>query len=102
MCETYKFSEKNPIDSFNCNQGFSHLVLGNNDQASNGVGSNSEESINGDGEAVRSVRIPYDLTPSLKISAVLTELGLMPSSSVAVILREFKKFDFTGVTPIGE
>jgi translation initiation factor eIF-2B subunit delta len=54
VCQTYKFSEKNPIDSFNCNQGLSHLV----------TETGPEE------EVLRSVRIPYDLTPSLKISAV--------------------------------
>jgi len=82
LCQTYKFSEKNPIDSFNCNQGFSHLVM-----------KDKKEENNGKEKEMFTIRIPYDLTPSLHISSVITELGLIPSSSVAVILREFEKFD---------
>ena len=70
VCQTYKFSERNAIDALNINQEFSHLTL---------------KKENSDENDDLTIRIPYDLTPSLHISAVITELGLIPSSSVAVI-----------------
>lgn len=70
VCQTYKFSERNAIDALNINQEFSHLTL---------------KKENSDEMDDLCIRIPYDLTPSLHISAVITELGLIPSSSVAVI-----------------
>lgn len=51
VCQTYKFSERNAIDSLNCNQEFTHLTLSKDTDEK----SENEELF---------IRIPYDLTPS--------------------------------------
>ncbi|KAF9915610.1 hypothetical protein FBU30_001862 [Linnemannia zychae] len=110
-CETYKFSERVQLDSFVQNE------IGNpdelvNDQNNNFGHSNtrchaSVRSYAGNGDAstgaagggvlvgwresrdLKLLNLLYDLTPSEFVTVVITEVGLIPCTSVPVILREF-------------
>ena len=44
---------------------------------------------------LRVINILYDLTPSSFVSAVVTEMGILPPTSVAVLLREMNPQDTT-------
>lgn len=44
--------------------------------------------------ATSSLQLLYDLTPAKRISGIVTELGLVPPSSVAVLLREMNPQEF--------
>ena len=70
LVSSFKFSDKTLIDSLVVNE--------------------SNYDVN---DPDRVIRLEYDLVPSRLISLLITEIGLMPPTSVPVILREFK-FDF--------
>ena len=76
MCEVYKLCKKVQLDSITYNELYS----------SNNSGSE------GDNEAANTNRLDicYDLTPEKYVSAVITEVGMLPTSSVAVLLREME------------
>ncbi|KAI7830565.1 hypothetical protein BC939DRAFT_483021 [Gamsiella multidivaricata] len=110
-CETYKFSDRVQLDSFVQNE------IGNpdelvNDQHNNyghsstrchgsvrGSSSSTAASTHGPASGVLSewresrdlklLNLLYDLTPSEFVTVVITEVGLIPCTSVPVILREF-------------
>ncbi|KAG0306946.1 hypothetical protein BGZ98_001424 [Dissophora globulifera] len=112
-CETYKFSDRVQLDSFVQNE------IGNpdelvNDQYNNyghsstryhdsvrGSSSSTAAATNGtkgsggvlsDWKELRDLKLLnllYDLTPSEFVTVVITEVGLIPCTSVPVILREF-------------
>lgn len=67
LISSFKFVEKTLIDSLVVNE--------SNYDANNQLGI---------------VNLEYDLVPSRLISLLITEIGLMPPTSVPVILREFK------------
>jgi translation initiation factor eIF-2B subunit delta len=69
-CETFKFSEKAPLDALAVNE------LGDPDEIAVG-----HDVLN----------LVYDLTPVEFIDMVLTEVGCIPPTSVPVVLRESKK-----------
>lgn len=50
VCQTYKFSEKNQIDSISCNKGIENVILGQEDMMRP----------NGGGVGDRHIKIPYD------------------------------------------
>ncbi|KAG0199741.1 hypothetical protein BGX28_007027 [Mortierella sp. GBA30] len=107
-CETYKFSDRVQLDSFVQNE------IGNpdelvNDQSNNyghsstrchdSVRGSNNSTANGAGGGVltgwresrdlKLLNLLYDLTPSEFVTVVITEVGLIPCTSVPVILREF-------------
>ncbi|KAG0267026.1 hypothetical protein BG011_009774 [Mortierella polycephala] len=110
-CETYKFSDRVQLDSFVQNE------IGNpdelvNDQNNNyghsstrchdsvrGSDTSATSASKGAGGGVLSgwresrdlklLNLLYDLTPSEFVTVVVTEVGLIPCTSVPVILREF-------------
>ncbi|GMI43922.1 hypothetical protein TrCOL_g13379 [Triparma columacea] len=69
-CEGYKFTNKVQLDSI------THNELGSVE----GMGGGGEDKLN----------LLYDLTPSELVGGVVTETGLLPGSSVAVLLREME------------
>ena len=72
--ETYKMSHRTQLDSITNNE------LGNpNDILASGQDKN-----------LRVMNLLYDLTPSHMVSAIVTEVGMLPPTSVAVLLREMK------------
>ncbi|KAF9209350.1 hypothetical protein BGZ49_005044 [Haplosporangium sp. Z 27] len=105
-CETYKFSDRVQLDSFVQNE------IGNPDELvndhNNNYGHSStrfHESVHGNSSGAGSsagvlsgwkesrdlklLNLLYDLTPSEFVTVVITEVGLIPCTSVPVILREF-------------
>ncbi|KAG0272250.1 hypothetical protein BGZ95_012005 [Linnemannia exigua] len=104
-CETYKFSERVQLDSFVQNE------IGNPDELVNDQNNNfghsstrCHPSVRGSAGAaaaggvlsgwkesrdLKLLNLLYDLTPSEFVTVVITEVGLIPCTSVPVILREF-------------
>ncbi|KAF9349445.1 hypothetical protein BGX26_012257 [Mortierella sp. AD094] len=108
-CETYKFSDRVQLDSFVQNE------IGNPDELVNDHNNNyghsstrCHDSVHGSGNGtaasaansgvlsgwkesrdLKLLNLLYDLTPSEFVTVVITEVGLIPCTSVPVILREF-------------
>ncbi|CAG8502939.1 5046_t:CDS:2 [Paraglomus occultum] len=87
-CETYKFTDRVQLDSFVWNEegNPSELVnISNNPipkpgPLSSWLGQSDLKLLN----------ILYDVTPSKYITMVITEVGMIPCTSVPVVLREYK------------
>lgn len=74
LCESFKFSDKSQIDGLIVNKGVTTVV---------------EEQT----DSFNHISFSFDLTPQKLISLVVTETGVVPPSSVSVILREFSIYD---------
>lgn len=85
LCETYKFCERVQLDSI------THNELGDPDQL---VHNQATENMLKEWRTIPSLKLLnliYDVTPTRFINMVITELGLIPPTSVPVIIREFWK-----------
>lgn len=82
LIKTYKFSEKTEINAFNQNYNFRDV---DNFYGASGAGTQTGADM---------IQLKYDLVKSSLISLLVTEVGLMPSTSVPVILEELKKDEF--------
>jgi translation initiation factor eIF-2B subunit delta len=81
-CETYKFTERVQLDSFVFNE------LSNPEDL---VSTSLERNPLQDWQATSSLKLLnliYDVTPAHYITAVVTELGLIPCTSIPVVLRD--------------
>lgn len=77
MCaETYKISNRVQLESINSNE-----ILNNNNE-------NNENDGNSESNKVKVLNLLFDLTPASFVSGIVTEFGIVPPSSVAVLLRE--------------
>ena len=73
MCaETYKISNRVQLESITSNE----------------LGRNRRNATSPEHENMLDLNILFDLTPASFVSGIVTELGLVPPSSVAVLLRE--------------
>ncbi|EXX59216.1 Gcd2p [Rhizophagus irregularis DAOM 197198w] len=88
-CETYKFAEKVQLDSFVMNE------QGNPDEMVNISTTSTPKAGLLDGwlhkPDLKLLNLLHDLTPSKYITTVITEVGMIPCTSVPVILREYKQ-----------
>ncbi|CAD8104477.1 unnamed protein product [Paramecium primaurelia] len=75
FCESYKFSEKSQIDSLSWNE-IAQLEYGNENQQ------------------YTSLSLRYDITQSNYINMIVTEVGLIPATSVKAVIGEFKKYNY--------
>jgi translation initiation factor eIF-2B subunit delta len=98
--ETYKMSHRTQLDSITNNE------LGNPNDilrlAPSAAATTSSTTTTGGGggrhhqhdyyyhQNLRVMNLLYDLTPSHMVSAIVTEVGMLPPTSVAVLLREMK------------
>ena len=91
-CETYKFCERAQLDSICFNDkttvgkpssGHGH---GDDKAKANGFGSGRPAGL---GDGVEVLQLAYDITPAAAVTAVVTEVGMIPPSSVPVIIREY-------------
>jgi len=74
-CETHKFSEGVMVDGFSKNELVPVSIAKNNPNSKDTASSQNLEKLN-----------PlYDLTPPTYITAVVTEVGLIPPSSISSI-----------------
>ncbi len=97
-CETYKFSDKVQLDSICWNEigdpselarGAPATAGGNASPAAAGAGA----AAGGGARQPKLLNIRYDLTPMKYVSLVITEVGMIPSTSVPVLIREYNKDD---------
>eukprot|EP01113_Clastostelium_recurvatum_P012267 TRINITY_DN1635_c0_g1_i1.p1 TRINITY_DN1635_c0_g1~~TRINITY_DN1635_c0_g1_i1.p1 ORF type:complete len:676 (-),score=142.98 TRINITY_DN1635_c0_g1_i1:27-2054(-) len=79
-CETYKFSERVQMDAITFNQ------LGDPDALQGEALKDWQQQ-----PALKLLNLMYDLTPMEYIAMVITEVGMIPPTSVPVILREYRK-----------
>jgi len=77
-CETYKITHRVQLESITCNE------LGDPREVANVNGKILHEGV-GD---LKMINLVYDLTPSKFVSGIVTEVGILPPSSVSVLLRE--------------
>ncbi|XP_076897883.1 uncharacterized protein LOC143551307 isoform X2 [Bidens hawaiensis] len=86
-CEAYKFHERVQLDSICCNE------LGDPDAISKVRG---REEVNhlkdiANNENLQLLNLTYDVTPSDYVSMIITDYGMIPPTSVPVIVQEFRK-----------
>jgi len=81
-CETYKISNKVQLESI------THNELGDPEALSGGSKKGGD-----DVENLKRLNLLYDVTPSEYVSGIVTELGIIPPTSVAVLLREMNPQD---------
>ena len=105
-CETYKFCERVQTDSFvfnelgNCRSRLlpSLIILDLGDpndlvadhpalKAAMSTTSSSNPPLTSSNPNLNILNMTYDVTPPTFISAVITELGILPCTSVAVVIR---------------
>uniref|UniRef100_A0A7S4QQ98 Translation initiation factor eIF2B subunit delta n=1 Tax=Ditylum brightwellii TaxID=49249 RepID=A0A7S4QQ98_9STRA len=110
-CETYKISSRVQLESITGNE------LGNPDDVvctSTCAMDHSLDNVNNNNKAKDSVltdwkdrpnlkllNLLYDLTPSEYVSGIVTEVGILPPTSVAVLLREMNPQDNDSVFKSG-
>jgi translation initiation factor eIF-2B subunit delta len=90
-CETYKFSDKSQLDSLTRNEISKpeELTIPDREDVKqrfikSGLYANNQYA---NGASV--LNLTYDVTPGEWIDVVVTEVGLLPCTSVPVVLREF-------------
>eukprot|EP01090_Pellita_catalonica_P022391 TRINITY_DN8683_c0_g1_i2.p1 TRINITY_DN8683_c0_g1~~TRINITY_DN8683_c0_g1_i2.p1 ORF type:complete len:604 (-),score=113.70 TRINITY_DN8683_c0_g1_i2:1192-3003(-) len=83
-CEKYKFCERVQLDSICFNE------LGNPDVL---IGETSELREWKTNPHLRLVNLIYDVTPSNLVTMVITEVGMIPPTSVPVVIREYSYFN---------
>ncbi|KAK9748201.1 hypothetical protein RND81_02G042900 [Saponaria officinalis] len=86
-CEAYKFHERVQLDSICANE------LGDPDAISKVPGRNDVNYLDGwlSKENLQLLNLLYDVTPSDYISMIVTDYGMVPPTSVPVIVREYRK-----------
>ncbi|XP_074317232.1 translation initiation factor eIF2B subunit delta-like [Silene latifolia] len=86
-CEAYKFHERVQLDSICANE------LGDPDAISKVRGRRGVNYLDNwtSKENLQLLNLLYDVTPSDYISMIITDYGMVPPSSVPVIVREYRK-----------
>ncbi|MCO5589110.1 hypothetical protein L7F22_043076 [Adiantum nelumboides] len=86
-CETYKFHERVQLDSICFNE------LGDPDALVKVPGKKDSSELEGwsQNSHLQLLNLTYDATPADYVSMIITELGMVPPTSVPVILREYRK-----------
>ncbi|EYU44301.1 hypothetical protein ABFS82_08G040500 [Erythranthe guttata] len=86
-CEAYKFHERVQLDSICSNE------LGDPDAISKVSGRNEINALDGwaNTENLQLLNLTYDATPSDYVSMIITDYGMIPPTSVPVIVREYRR-----------
>ncbi|XP_047091984.1 translation initiation factor eIF-2B subunit delta-like [Lolium rigidum] len=86
-CEAYKFHERVQLDSICSNE------LGDPDVISKVPGRADLDHLKNwtDKENLQLLNLTYDATPSDYVSMIITDYGMLPPTSVPVIVREYRK-----------
>ncbi|CAI0451149.1 unnamed protein product [Linum tenue] len=86
-CETYKFHERVQLDSICSNE------LGDPDVICKVRGRDEINFLDGwtNGNNLQLLNLIYDATPSDYVSMIITDYGMVPPTSVPVIVREYRK-----------
>ncbi|GLI64185.1 hypothetical protein VaNZ11_007377 [Volvox africanus] len=90
-CETHKFNERVQLDSI------THNELGDPEALSVVPGKPEVTALEGwcDHPRLRLLNLKYDVMPAEYVTMVVTEFGMVPPTSVPVILREFRQSEQT-------
>ncbi|MCL7044791.1 hypothetical protein MKW94_009430 [Papaver nudicaule] len=86
-CEAYKFHERVQLDSICSNE------LGDPDSVAKVVGRKDVNYLDNwaNNENLQLLNLLYDATPSDYVSLIVTDYGLVPPTSVPVIVREYRR-----------
>lgn len=86
-CEAYKFHERVQLDSICSNE------LGDPDAISNVYGRDDLNHLKdwAKSENLQLLNLIYDATPSDYVSMIITDYGMIPPTSVPVVVREYRK-----------
>ncbi|KAL0332270.1 UNVERIFIED_CONTAM: Translation initiation factor eIF-2B subunit delta [Sesamum calycinum] len=86
-CEAYKFHERVQLDSICSNE------LGDPDAISKVSGRKEINTLDGwaNSETLQLLNLMYDATPSDYVSMIITDYGMIPPTSVPVIVREYRR-----------
>ncbi|KAL2241596.1 UNVERIFIED_CONTAM: Translation initiation factor eIF-2B subunit delta [Sesamum indicum] len=86
-CEAYKFHERVQLDSICSNE------LGDPDVISKVSGRKEINTLDGwaNSENLQLLNLMYDATPSDYVSMIITDYGMIPPTSVPVIVREYRR-----------
>ncbi|KAG2714936.1 hypothetical protein I3843_03G055300 [Carya illinoinensis] len=86
-CEAYKFHERVQLDSICSNE------LGDPDVISEVPGRDDINYLDGltNSENLQLLNLIYDVTPSDYVSMIVTDYGMVPPTSVPVIVREYRR-----------
>ncbi|XP_062204338.1 probable translation initiation factor eIF-2B subunit delta isoform X2 [Phragmites australis] len=86
-CEAYKFHERVQLDSICFNE------LGDPDAISRVPGGDNLSHLKNwvDIKNLQVLNLKYDITPSDYVSMLITEYGMLPPTSVPVVLREYRR-----------
>jgi translation initiation factor eIF-2B subunit delta len=100
--ETYKISNRVQLESLTVNElGISRSSSNynnnkeNNAAAGSGGGGEIRDDSSGGKDVLKRLHLLYDLTPAQFVSGIVTEFGIVPPTSVAVLLREMNPHDVT-------
>ena len=85
-CETYKISNKVQLESITQNELGNPRDLLLNNKANTQRDDENQKSSNP--KNLKAANLLYDVTPDKFVSGIITELGIIPPTSVAVLLRE--------------
>ena len=86
-CETYKISARLQLESITYNELGDPAVVWNHNNDDHYNKDVVDVSMNVDPN-LSALHLVYDLTPAEFVSGIVTEMGILPPSSVAVLLRE--------------
>jgi translation initiation factor eIF-2B subunit delta len=93
-CETYKFHERVQLDSIGFNElGDPDELLRTEQDGTNASGSLADWR---DLPNIKLLNLLFDTTPSTFVTMIITEVGMIPPTSVPVILREYSQREDTG------
>nr|CAD1818470.1 unnamed protein product [Ananas comosus var. bracteatus] len=86
-CEAYKFHERVQLDSICSNE------LGDPDVIAKVLGRKDLNHLSNcvDNENLQLLNLMYDVTPSDYVSMIITDYGMLPPTSVPVIVREYRR-----------
>nr|CAD1818402.1 unnamed protein product [Ananas comosus var. bracteatus] len=86
-CEAYKFHERVQLDSICSNE------LGDPDVIAKVSGRKDLNHLSNcvDNENLQLLNLMYDVTPSDYVSMIITDYGMLPPTSVPVIVREYRR-----------
>ncbi|KAH9675866.1 nagb/rpia/coa transferase-like superfamily protein [Citrus sinensis] len=89
-CEAYKFHERVQLDSI-CSNELGVLLAGDPDSISKVPGREDINHLDGwdKSENLQLLNLIYDATPSDYVSLIITDYGMIPPTSVPVIVREY-------------
>ncbi|KAL0139667.1 translation initiation factor eIF2B delta subunit [Mucor lusitanicus] len=86
-CETYKFVNRTQVDSLVMNEkGDPYSLVQTSDTAAPILANWKQQ------QNLSILNLMYDVTPSKYISAVVTEIGIIPCTSAPVIWREYNQY----------